>query len=93
MIKTFADKSTAALFAGRRVRHLPPDIQRRAYAKLQALAAADGLDFLRRPPANRPEALSDDRVEQWSIRVNDQWRLCFRWTDGDSYDVEIVDYH
>jgi proteic killer suppression protein len=93
VIKTFADKTTAALFSGRRVRRLPPDIQRRAYAKLQALTAADTLDFLRTPPSNRLQALSDDRAGQWSIRINDQWRVCFRWHNGDAYEVEIVDYH
>lgn len=93
MIKSFADKTTAALFSGHRVRRLPPDIQRRAYAKLQALDAADSLDFLRVPPSNRLEALRGDREGQWSIRINDQWRLCFRWDDGDAHDVEVTDYH
>ena len=93
MIKTFADKATAALFSGRRVRRLPQAIQRRAYLKLRALAAAETLDFLRVPPANRLEQLRGDREGQWSIRINDQWRLCFRWRDGDAYDVAIIDYH
>ena len=93
MIKSFADKATAALFSGRRVRSLPPDIHRRACAKLQALDAADTLDFLRAPPSNRLEQLRGDREGQWSIRINDQWRICFRWEDRDAYDVEVTDYH
>lgn len=93
MIKSFADKATAALFSGRRVRTLPTEIQWRAYAKLQALDAADRLDFLRVPPSNRLEQLRGDREGQWSIRINDQWRLCFCWDDQDAYDVEITDYH
>lgn len=93
MIKAFADRASAALFSGRRVRRLPADIQRRAYAKLQALDAADTLDFLRVPPSNRLEPLRGDLEGQWSIRINDQWRVCFRWKDGDAYEVEIVDYH
>ena len=93
MIKSFADKATAALFSGRSVRSLPPDIHRRAYAKLQALDAADSLGFLRVPPSNRLEQLRGDREGQWSIRINDQWRICFRWEEGDAYDVEITDYH
>ena len=92
MIKSFADKATAALFSGRRVRRLPPDIHRRAYAKLQALDAADTIDFLRVPPSNRLEQLRGDREGQWSIRINDQWRICFRWEDRDAYDVEVTDY-
>jgi proteic killer suppression protein len=93
VIKSFADKVTAALFSGRRVRSLPPDIHRRAYAKLQALDAADTLDFLRVPPSNRLEQLRGDREGQWSIRINDQWRICFRWEGRDAYDVEVTDYH
>jgi len=93
VIKTFADKATAALFSGRRVRSLPPNIHRRAYAKLQVLYAADTLDFVRVPPSNRLEQLRGDRERQWSIRMNDQWRICFRWEDGDAFDVEIANYH
>lgn len=93
MIKSFADKATAALFSGRRVRGLSPDIHRRAYAKLQAIDAADTLDFLRVPPSNRLEQLRGDRAGQWSIRINDQWRICFRWEEHDAYDVEVTDYH
>jgi len=93
VIKSFADKATAALFSGRRVRSFPPDIHRRAYAKLQALDAADTLNFLRVPPSNRLEQLRGDREGQWSIRINDQWRICFRWEDPDAYDVEVTDYN
>lgn len=93
VIRSFADKTTAALFTGRRVRRLPPDIQRRAYAKLQLLDAADTLDFLRVPPSNHLERLGRDREGQWSIRINDQWRICFRWHNGDTHDVEVTDYH
>ncbi len=93
MIKSFADKATAALFSGRRVRSLPPEIHRRAYAKLQALDAADTLDFLRVPPSNRLEQLRGDREGQWSIRINDQWRICFRWEGRDAYVVEVTGYH
>jgi proteic killer suppression protein len=74
-------------------RKLPPDIQQVARRKLRMLNAASTLDDLRIPPANRPEALKGDRKGQHSIRINDQWRLCFRWEEGDAYDVEIVDYH
>ncbi|WP_058554864.1 type II toxin-antitoxin system RelE/ParE family toxin [Thiohalocapsa sp. ML1] len=93
MIKSFADKTTAALFLGRRVRRVPPEIHRRAYAKLQALDAADTLDFLRVPPSNRLEHLRGDRQGQWSIRINDQWRICFRWEAPDAHEVEVTDYH
>jgi proteic killer suppression protein len=93
MIKTFADKRTAAIFEGYFVKGLPTDIQRRARAKLMAIHAATTLDFLRVPPANHLEALKDGRKGQWSIRINDQWRICFAWRKGDAYEVEIVDYH
>lgn len=93
MIKSFADKRTAALFAGYAVRGLPHQIQRRARAKLQALDAAKRLDDLLIPPGNRLEALSGDRNGQHSIRINDQWRIYFVWRDGEVWDVEIVDYH
>lgn len=93
MIKSFGDKRAAAIFAGYAVRYLPQQIQRRARAKLLAIDAATQLDDLRIPPGNRLEALHGDRHGQYSIRVNDQWRICFRWRDGDAHDVEIVDYH
>ena len=93
MIKSFADKRTAALFAGHRVKGLDPQIGRRARAKLQMLDAAHALDDLRVPPGNRLETLKGDRTGQMSIRVNDQWRICFAWRQGEAWDVEIVDYH
>lgn len=93
MIKSFADKRTAAIFAGYAVRDLPQQVQRRARAKLLAIDAASRPDDLRAPPGNRLEALRGDRQGQWSIRVNDQWRICFAWRDFDAFDVEIVDYH
>ncbi len=92
MIKTFADKETEVLFNGDRVRRFV-NIESVARRKLVQLNAAATLDFLRVPPGNRLEALKGDRVGQHSIRVNDQFRVCFRWRDGDALDVEIVDYH
>jgi proteic killer suppression protein len=92
MIKTFADKDTEVLFNGDRVRRFV-NIESVARRKLVQLNAAATLDFLRVPPGNRLEALKGDRVGQHSIRVNDQFRVCFRWRDGDALDVEIVDYH
>ncbi len=93
VIKSFADKRTAALFAGHVVKGLPHQIQRRARAKLQALDAAKRLDDLRLSPGNRLEALKGDRARQHSIRISDQWRLCFVWRKGEALSVEIVDYH
>lgn len=93
MIRSFADKPTAAIFEGLAVRGLPHRIQPRARAKLLAIDAAGRLDDLRVPPGNRLETLARNRVGQHSIRVNDQWRICFTWRDGDAWDVEIVDYH
>ncbi len=93
MIKDFADKTTAAVFAGEQVRRLPPEIQQAARRKLKLVDAATSLDALRVPPGNRLEALKGDRKGQHSVRINDQWRICFRWdADGASL-VEIVDYH
>lgn len=93
MIRTFADKRTAALFSGQFVKALPADVAVRAKRKLDLLDSSASLDFLRVPPGNRLEALRGDRAGQHSIRVNDQWRLCFRWIDGHAYDVEFCDYH
>ena len=93
MIRSFRDRQTAAIFAGFAVRGLPPQIQRRAREKLLMIDAAKELADLRVPPGNRLEALRGDRAGQHSIRINDQWRICFVWRDGDSWDVEIVDYH
>jgi len=93
MIKSFADKRTAAIFAGYSVKGLPAQIQKRARAKLMAIDAAAQLDDLRIPPGNRLEALQGDRKGQHSIRINNQWRICFVWQDDDAWDAEIVDYH
>ena len=93
MIQTFADKSTAALFTGLQVRRLPAAIQIRARAKLLAIHAAATLDDLRIPTSNHLELLRGDRATQYSVRINNQWRICFIWRDGNAYDVEIVDYH
>ena len=93
MIKTFADKETEKLFNREVSRVLPTDIQRKARLKLEILDAVERLDDLRVPPGNRLEKLSGDREGQNSIRINQQWRICFRWKDGDCYEVEIVDYH
>jgi toxin HigB-1 len=93
VIKSFADKETEKLFHGGHSRRLPSDIQRMAHRKLLQVNAAATLEFLRVPPGNRLEPLKGDRAGQHSIRVNDQWRICFRWRAGDAHDVEIVDYH
>ena len=93
MIKSFADKATAAVFTGRLVRLLPHDIQGIARRKLKLIDAVSSVDELRLPPGNRLELLTGTRAGQWSIRINDQWRICFRWEDCHAMDVEIVDYH
>lgn len=93
VIKSFRDSQTEVLFAGQRARKLPPDIQRSARRKLLLLDAAVSLDTLRVPPGNRLEALKGDRKGQHSIRINDQWRICFVWQDGNAFDVEVADYH
>jgi proteic killer suppression protein len=93
MIKSFRDKETERLFSRRLSRRFSPPLHRIAWRKLAILDAAERLDDLRVPPGNRLEKLSGDREGQHSIRINDQWRICFRWRKGDAYDVEIVDYH
>lgn len=93
VIRSFASRTTERLFQRERVPSLPPDMQRSALRKLLQLDAATRLETLRVPPGNRLEALKGDRAGQHSIRINDQWRLCFLWKDGDAYEVEIVDYH
>lgn len=93
MIRTFKDKATAALFAGAVVRALPSEIQQVALRKLKMLDAAQHVTDLRMPPGNQFEALKRDRKGQYSIRINGQWRVCFRFADGHATDVEIVDYH
>jgi proteic killer suppression protein len=93
MILSFRCKETAKLAAGCHSRKLPKDIQRIAARKLKMLGSAAALKDLRIPPANRLEALKGSRQGQHSIRINDQWRICFRWHNGNATDVEIVDYH
>ena len=93
MIKSFGDRNAEPLFSRQPVKRLGADVQRVALRKLRMLDAATTLDDLRVPPANRLEKLKGDRAGQHSIRVNRQWRVCFRWRAGDAYDVEIVDYH
>ncbi|MGC4078151.1 MAG: type II toxin-antitoxin system RelE/ParE family toxin [Rubrivivax sp.] len=93
MIESFADKRTAAIFLGHEVRGLPRDIQATARRKLMIIDAASSLESLRVPPGNRLELLKGRRKGQWSLRVNDQWRICFRWQDGHAFDGEIADYH
>lgn len=92
MIMSFRGKEAEALFHDREVARLR-SIERQARRKLLYLDAATALAELRRPPGNRLEALKGDRKGQHSIRINDQWRICFRWHDGNAHDVEIVDYH
>lgn len=92
MIKSFADKETRDFFAGKRVRRFA-GIERQAARRLQILASADSIEDLMLLPSNRFEALGGDRKGQYSIRVNDRWRLCFRLHDGEAQDVELVDYH
>jgi proteic killer suppression protein len=92
MIQSFRDPDTKLLFDGRRVARFA-NIAAVAVRKLQQVHAATNLDFLRVPPGNRLEALSGNRSGQYSIRVNDQWRVCFVWIDGHAEQVEIVDYH
>ena len=93
MIRSYGDKDTQAVAERRRAPKLPEDIQRRAQRKLMILNNATNLDDLRIPPGNRLKALSGDRAGQHSIRLNNQWRVCFVWRDGNAYQVEIVDYH
>lgn len=93
MIKTIKCRQTKKIFDMENSTKLPKEIHQRAYIKLLMLNNAMSLHDLRIPPSNQLEKLSKDRVGQHSIRINDQWRICFKWVDGDVYDVEIVDYH
>ena len=93
MIRTFADRRTKAVFEDVPVKGLGPDVRRAARKKLLMLNRAADLADLRVPPGNRLGALKGDRVGQHSIRINDQWRICFVWRGGDAYDAEITDYH
>lgn len=93
MIRNFADREAEKIWSGVASRRLPAGIQAVARRKLRMLNSAAVLEDLRIPPANRLEGLKGDRKGWHSIRINDQWRVCFRWKDGDAHDVEIVDYH
>jgi len=93
VIRSFVDKQAERVWEGKPSRRLPGDIQAVARRKLRMLNNAATLDDLRIPPANRLEALRGNRKGRRSIRINDQWRVCFIWKEGDAHDVEIVDYH
>lgn len=93
MIQSFANSETKDFYATGKSRRLPSEILKRAAMRLMQLDAATRIEDLRLPPSNRLEALFHDRTGQWSIRINDQWRICFRFENGDAYNVEIIDYH
>jgi toxin HigB-1 len=93
MIRSFKDKEAEKIFNRALSRKLPNDLQRTALRKLRMLNRAMNLNDLRVPPANRLEKMKGDRSDQYSIRINDQWRICFKWSSSDAFDVEIVDYH
>lgn len=93
MIKNFKDDETQKIYQRQRSRKLPADIQQTALRKLRMINNSVSINDLRVPPANRLEKISGDRAGQWSIRINDQWRVCFRWEGSDALDVEITDYH
>lgn len=93
MIRSFKDGETKKIYSREGSRKLPGDIQQVALRKLRMINNAQSINDLRIPPANRLEKLSGNRAGQHSIRINDQWRICFVWKDGDAYDVEITDYH
>jgi len=93
VIRSFKDSETEKIYKRQRSRKLPPDIQQVALRKLRMLNNAFSINDLRMPPANRLEKLSEDREGQYSIRINNQWRICFEWQESNAYKVEIVDYH
>jgi proteic killer suppression protein len=93
VIQTFADKRTKELYETGKAKRFPADVAKRAARKLEYVDLATTLDDLRAPPGNRLHALEGDRKGQHSISINDQWRICFRFEDGDAYDVEVCDYH
>ena len=93
MIRTYRDRDTERLAARQRVKKWSPELSKAALRKLRMLDAAEELTDLRVPPGNRLERLKGNRHGQYSIRINDQWRICFRWSGGDAHDVEIIDYH
>ncbi len=93
VIKTFKDADTQKIYQRQRSRKLPPDIQQVALRKLRMINNSINVNDLRVPPANRLEKLRGNREGQYSIRINDQWRICFEWKNGDAFNVEIADYH
>ena len=93
MIKTFADRQTEQLYLAGRSRRYPPEIARRAARKLEQVNAASRIEDLQVPPGNRLHELHGDREGQHAISINDQWRICFRFQDGDAYEVEVCNYH
>lgn len=93
MIKTFHDKETQQIFIKGKSKRLPPDLIRRAVRRLEYIHWTTSINDLKTPPSNRLHALKGDREGQYSISINDQWRICFRFIDGDAFDVEITDYH
>ena len=93
MIKTFADKNSQQIYIKGKSKRIAPDIIKRAIRRLEYLDLATGLEDLKVPPSNRLHALKGDRKGQHAISINDQWRICFRFVDGDAYEVEITDYH
>jgi len=93
VIQTFADSETERFYTAGKSRRMPPEIRKRAAMRLLQLNAATQIEDLRLPPSNRLEQLHGDRAGQWSMRINDQWRVCFRFKNGDASEVEIVDYH
>lgn len=93
MIRSFANAETEKIFNRQFSKKLPTDPQRKARIKLEIIEAADRIEDLRTPPSNCLEKLSGNRAGQHSIRINSQWRICFRWEDGGAWDVEVVDYH
>ena len=93
MIQSFANSSAEHIWNGKRTRKLPADIQSRGLAKLLLIDAAETLDDLKNPPSNRLHALAGDRAGQHSVSINMKWRICFRWNDGNAYDVEITNHY
>ena len=93
MIKTFADKETQLVYVKGKSKTIPPDLIKRAVRRLEYINLASDINDLRVPPSNRLHSLKGNRKGQYSISINEQWRICFRFADGDAFDVEIVDYH
>jgi proteic killer suppression protein len=93
MIRSFRDKETEKIFTRQFSKRLPPDLHQLAWRKLAILHATEQLNDLRIPPGNRLEKLRGERAGQYSIRINEQWRICFEWRQGNAYEVEITDYH